>query len=119
VSATLDGSAHQPGRMARETLARSMSEAQLTESVRDYCTGLRLRRAHTYNSRRSPAGWVDEVIGGPRGVIFRELKTATGKVTPEQQAWIDLLARAGMDVAVWRPADLLSGRIITELRAIA
>jgi hypothetical protein len=103
---------------AQEVLAKAMTEEALTESIRDRCTTLRLERWHTYNSRRSPAGWVDEVIAGPRGVLFRELKTETGKPTPAQGRCIELLFHAGLDVAVWRPSDLLSGRIDGELAAL-
>lgn len=38
-------------------------------------------------------------------VWFREMKSATGKLTADQQRWIDRLTAAGHNVAVWRPAD--------------
>jgi hypothetical protein len=98
--------------------AAQMSEAQLTESVRDLCTGLRLWRWHHLCSRGTTPGWPDEVIAGPRGVLFRELKRQHGRVSPAQRHCLDLLAGAGMDVAVWRPLDLHTGRILAELRAI-
>ena len=50
---------------------------------------------------------------------FRELKTQRGKVTPEQRAWLDVLTLAEQNADVWRPADLLSGRIARELAALA
>lgn len=63
-------------------------------------------------------GWPDAVYAGPGGHIFRELKATKGRVSAEQQKWIDRLDAGGADVAVWRPADLLSGRITRELTAI-
>ena len=67
----------------------------------------------------SVKGWPDWAIRGPRGVLFRELKSQRGRVEPEQREWLDALAASGADVDVWRPADLLSDRIATELAAIS
>lgn len=60
---------------------------------------------HTHDSRRSAKGFPDLVIVGSHGHLFRELKTDEGRVSPEQSEWIARLAKAGADVAVWRPAD--------------
>jgi hypothetical protein len=64
-------------------------------------------------------GFPDLVLAGPGGVLFRELKSATGRLAPEQVAWIGTLNRASADIAVWKPVDLESGRIERELRSIA
>ncbi|MFY1595430.1 hypothetical protein [Micromonospora sp. WMMD737] len=64
------------------------------------------------------AGWLDLTLAGPGGVLFRELKSTTGVIEPEQQMWMDILTAAGADVGVWRPGDLLSGRVARELAAI-
>ena len=59
---------------------------------------------HTYDSRRSQAGFPDLVL--VRDVcLFRELKTNSGKVSAAQKQWIETLAAAGCDVAIWRPDD--------------
>lgn len=63
-------------------------------------------------------GWLDLTIVGPGGVLFRELKSATGSTTPEQRQWIAWLTEAGQDAAVWKPRDWYSGRIVAELEAI-
>lgn len=104
---------------ARLVLARAMSEGELTALVVDACAALRLMRYHTYRSTRSPAGWPDEVLMGPRGVLFRELKRQRENPTRAQQAWLDGLAANGLDADVWRPEDWFSGRIMAELQAIA
>lgn len=39
------------------------------------------------------------------GVLYRELKTDTGRLRDEQSAWGYALREAGADWAVWRPAD--------------
>lgn len=65
-------------------------------------------RYHTYDSRRSTHGFPDEVLAHPqRGLLlFRELKSADGKVRPEQEHWLETLVACAADAAVWRPSDL-------------
>lgn len=64
-------------------------------------------RYHTYRSKRSPAGFPDEVLVKPPRVIFAELKTESGKPTRDQQAWLDKLRECpAVEVYVWRPSDL-------------
>lgn len=51
-------------------------------------------------------GFPDLVLVHPhRGILYRELKTDTGKLTPEQRAWGQRIAEAGGDHDVWRPRD--------------
>ena len=75
-------------------------------------------RYHTHDSRRSAPGFPDLVLVNTRTgrVLFRELKTNKGRVSPEQQEWLDGLTACGMDAGAWRPNDLDSGRILAELR---
>lgn len=72
---------------------------------------------HTHDSRRSAPGFPDLVLVNPRTgrVLWRELKTNKGRVSPEQRAWLDGLAAVGMDAGVWRPDDLDSGLVVAEL----
>jgi VRR-NUC domain len=106
--------------MTRATAAAAaMSERELENSIRAILTDLSLRWYHTFDSRRSPSGYPDLTIVGRRGVMWRELKTQRGRVTPEQQVWLDTLAAAGSDAAVWRPDSLLSGQIARELSMLA
>lgn len=53
------------------------------------------------------SGWPDLVLGHPERheMIFVELKTARGKVRPNQQATLSLLALCGARVYVWRTGD--------------
>lgn len=50
-------------------------------------------------------GWPDITIAhrGKGKLLFRELKSEAGKVSPEQVAWIADLRAGGADAAVWRP----------------
>ena len=69
---------------------------------------------HTYNSLNSEPGFPDLVLVRDR-VIFREVKTAKGTVSPPQHRWIKMLRDAGEDAGIWRPRDW--DRIETELNA--
>lgn len=75
---------------------------------------------HTHNSKRSAPGFPDLVMVSTRHgrILYRELKTTKGRVTVEQQTWLDALEATGQDASVWRPADLLSGRIVAELKCV-
>jgi hypothetical protein len=94
-----------------------VTEQVLQAAVTQFCRSLGIAWYHTYDSRRSNKGWPDLVLCG-RGLLHRELKTDQGKLTAEQERWGDKLRRAGADWAVWRPADLRSGRILRELMEI-
>jgi hypothetical protein len=53
-------------------------------------------------------GWPDLALVHPgRGLfLLRELKTDSGKLTPEQRLWLEDLARVpGLDVGVWQPGQ--------------
>lgn len=63
-------------------------------------------------------GFPDLVLVGAGGILYRELKTDVGRLRPEQVVWLRQLKAAGADAGMWRPADLHSGRIERELRAI-
>jgi len=69
------------------------------------------------HSRGMAGGWPDSVIIGER-VIYRELKSQAGRLTPEQRATGDALKAAGCDWRVWRPRDWLDGSIELELRTL-
>jgi hypothetical protein len=102
----------------RDAQAAAMSEAELLETVRLFGRQLALLVYHTHDSRRSEAGFPDCIIVGRRGVLWRELKKESGRVTGAQQTWINRLTTAGQDVGVWRPSDLVAGRVLMELRAL-
>jgi hypothetical protein len=87
--------------------------AHTRKTIRD----MNLWAYHTKRSDRSDKGWPDLVIIGTK-LIYRELKTEEGKLTPEQLDIIGRLEAAGQNVDVWRPTDWYSGRIIAELNDI-
>lgn len=59
---------------------------------------------HTHDSRRCEAGFPDRVFVRDR-VVFAELKTRRGVVSPAQTDVLDRLRAAGAEVHLWRPAD--------------
>lgn len=95
-----------------------MTERQLQALVMDLIDALGLVGFHVFDSRRSNPGFPDVVAVGRHGVLYRELKTARGRLSPMQVYWLDTLLAAGQDAAVWRPEDW-PDRITRELRALS
>ncbi|MEU3783450.1 VRR-NUC domain-containing protein [Streptomyces sp900129855] len=98
-----------PADVAVPEAAAGASEEQWRRQVREIAAryGWRLQY-HTADSRRSDAGWPDEVFGhvGQRRTLFVEFKTDNGRIRPAQREWLAHLSDAGLEVAVWRPRDL-------------
>lgn len=69
--------------------------------------------AHFRPAQTRKGKWVTPVAADGKGypdlvlvrdrVIFAELKTDTGKLTPEQEQWHERLKAAGAQAEVWRP----------------
>ena len=102
----------------RELWAATVAEDVFQAQTVTLAKSLGWKVFHPYDSRRSEKGWPDLSLVHPRQgrVMFRELKTAKGRLTQAQKDWQTDLAAAGVDVDVWRPADSISGRIERELR---
>lgn len=84
-----------------------VTERALQQRIIDTATALKWRSFHVFDSRRSEPGWPDLVLLRPPRLLFVELKSEKGRLTPEQQRWLDLLAQVpGVETAVWRPRDL-------------
>jgi hypothetical protein len=91
-----------------------ITEAQWQQTVLDTAaahgwTVAHFRPARTVDGWRTPVaadgkGWPDLVLVRDR-VIFAELKSARGRLSGDQQAWIHRLTAAGQEVHVWRPDD--------------
>lgn len=130
----------------RAELAKAMTEAELLDAVLGtprkpgLALALGWRGYHTHRSQHSPAGFPDLVLVKTGRLIFAELKSEKGRTTTEQDAWLEDLAlveRVAEDLEevyasealggvdprppivrahVWRPTDLLDGRIERILR---
>ena len=103
---------------AQRVVATSTSEAVLLAAVMDGLRKCGWLAIHHWTSRYSEKGYPD-VAGvrlkadGTAEMIFVETKTEKGKVTPEQQAWLEALAKVpGVVYAgVLRPSSWMSGEL--------
>lgn len=74
---------------------------------------------HDEDARRQTLnGWPDLVIFGGTRILYRELKSEEGELSPDQRRIGSQLTKSGGDWAVWRPADLYSGAIERKLAEI-
>lgn len=114
---------------ARAILDAAMSEDDLLTQVLELCRVTGWRVYHVRNSKRAivqgpgAEGFPDLVMakraggGSPGRILFRELKTEKGKLSPEQAEWGALLLAARQDWALWRPSDWRTIR--DELEGVA
>jgi hypothetical protein len=69
-----------------------------------------------FRASRTCRGWRTAILGLPGypdltlchprlGLVFAELKTEHGAITPGQAGWIAVLRDAGQRAYVWRPGD--------------
>lgn len=105
--------------MASTVLVDQMTERQLQGTVQQLAQVLGWRHYHTHDSRRSNPGYPDLTLvhPGQGRVIWAELKTTRGRVSPAQREWIGDLEAAGQEVYVWRPTHLQDGTIQKVLTA--
>lgn len=105
-----------------------MSESDLQRAVVDLARTLGWRVAHFRPAQvragryATPvaydgAGWPDLVLVRRERIVFAELKTAKGRTSAAQDAWLDALGQTGAEVRLWRPAHWLEGRIAADLQA--
>jgi hypothetical protein len=108
-----------PGQRA---IAAAMSEdrgpGSLDAHVVKLIDDLGLWSWHNRNAIGSQKGWPDRTIFGT-AILFRELKSERGTLKPDQEMVRDKILAAGGDWGLWRPSDLLSLRIKSELVAIS
>lgn len=117
-----DGKTHEE---AVEILRNIQGEREFLEQIIELAHLLQWRVAHFRPARtatgwRTPcqadaAGWPDLVLVKGNRLLFRELKTSTGKLTAAQRDWLAALEAAGQDAKVYRPGDWPD--IERELRA--
>lgn len=94
----------------RNAIAETMLEKDLLSQVVKLAKTYQWRYYHTYNSRKSVAGFPDITLVRHGRLIFAELKRQDGRFRPGQREWLDDLMPVA-EVHVWRPMDLLDGSI--------
>ena len=94
--------------MPRQIDTIRVTEKDLREQVRTLCKLFGWKMYFSWTSIHSPRGFPDLVLANPeqKRVIFAELKSEKGTVTPYQQEWLDELAACGQEVYLWRPGDI-------------
>lgn len=85
-----------------------ITEKQFESQVKDLAKLFGWKYYHTWRSIHSPAGFPDCVMVRRSRIVFAELKSEKGKVSPKQQEWLDALGNVGdkdVQVYLWRPGD--------------
>jgi hypothetical protein len=99
-----------------------VTEAELRRAVEQFAGQLGVRWIYLgSDTRRQQGHWrgaPDLFLCGTQACCWRELKAPGKHPRSEQRDWHELLAAAGQDIAVWKPGDLLSGRVAEELAAL-
>ncbi len=106
--------------MTARALAPQQSEASFQRAVIEYARLQGFRVGHVHDSRRQvrpgvlvgdrdAAGIPDLIMVRGETVVFAELKSAKGRLRPEQTAWLDALvvvaeaAPEHVKIRVWSP----------------
>jgi hypothetical protein len=91
---------------------RTLTESQLQALVLELAVQAGFLAFHDHDSRRNARGLPDLILLHRRTgrLVFVELKSATGRVRPEQQVWLEAL-RIRHEAYLWRPVDWFSGEI--------
>ena len=96
-------------------MAEPLREKQVQSAILDVARLLGWRVYHTFDSRKSEAGFPDLVLVRDR-VIYAEIKCAGQKPRPSQVEWLNALSRAGAEVYLWTEADYDEVAAILSLR---
>ncbi|MDD5510877.1 MAG: VRR-NUC domain-containing protein [Dehalococcoidales bacterium] len=89
-----------------------MTEKEFATAVEDLLnlyswTWCHYRPAKTDKGWRTPLsghkGMPDYIAVKGKRLLMFELKSDTGKVSPEQQGWLDALGKTKVEVYCWRP----------------
>ena len=107
-----------PARLLQSQVCNAWSERVFQSHVVQLAQVLGWLVYHTHDSRRSAPGFPDLVLVhvGQGRVLWRELKSARGRLSVPQREWLDSLEAAGEDAGVWRPEDWVSGVVEAELK---
>lgn len=94
--------------MQRRIDTIAYTERDLREWIRDLCKLFGWKMQFTWTSIHSPKGFPDLFLANAeqRRIIFAELKSEKGKLTPEQREWLDILYACGQETYLWRPGDI-------------
>ena len=99
---------YRSSRKRRPKMDELTYEKDLQETIRQAAHLYGWKRYHTYDSRRSPEGFPDDVLVGYGKLLFWEYKTSDGRISPAQRSWFEALSNVESppQVEIIRPADL-------------
>ena len=100
-----------PAGEGRALLLQGITEKALLATVVELAEALKLPLFHVLDTRNHAKvigpGWPDVVIAIPPYLYVFELKSQRGRISPDQQRWLDILAKCRTVVSgVLRPSDL-------------
>lgn len=82
-----------------------ITEKQFQQQIMELAVLYKWRCYHTWSSMHSAGGFPDLVMVRVPRLIFAELKSDKGKVSIEQEAWLESLRASGKcEVYLWRPS---------------
>lgn len=91
------------------TATRAISEKAFQAQVVELATMLGWLHFHVFNSRKSDEGYPDLTLVRDGRLVYAELKTETGELSPEQIVWLgelrEVARERGIEVYEWRPSD--------------
>lgn len=97
-------------------------EGELQSNVIDLAKKAGYIHFHVYDSRRSPKGFPDLVLlhRATGRLLFAELKSRTGRVSPDQRIWLERLGKQH-EAYLWTPDEWpdVIRRILTEGRQVS
>lgn len=87
-------------------LTIELTEEAYMQNIIDAARKLGYLVYHTHDSRRSAAGFPDLCLARRARVLFIEVKSEKGIISPEQQLWLDTLAQCeGLEVYASKPSE--------------
>jgi len=96
------------------------SERSFQAAVLTAARVLGWRTYHTFDARRSAAGFPDIVLVKPPRVVFIELKSERGRLSADQVLWLDVLGQCpNVESYMFRPSSwadvirVLQGQALT------
>ena len=85
------------------TAGGPVTERHFQSAVEEAARWYRWRVYHAYDARRSEPGWPDLAMVRGSRLVLAELKSARGRVRPEQRAWLDALGQVvTVEAYLWR-----------------
>jgi len=88
---------------------KAWTEARLLREVRRFARRHGWADYHAAISMGAPAGFPDLVLVRPPVIIFAELKSARGRLSSSQRAWLERFQQCSIpgrvETHIWRPND--------------